>query len=161
MTTGAIVMGCVGLLVGMGIMIWIVFIVARRWMVVEHESRYGFEETAERMKKTVEEAGGWVFPIPEWHFSDAMVKHGKPFGSVDRLIVFFLCKAEYAQQMVNTQRPMASIMPCGWALYEKDGKTYIGSMNIPLMAIPFKGTVHKMFTLVGKEETEMLDKILH
>ncbi|MCD6303328.1 MAG: DUF302 domain-containing protein [Planctomycetes bacterium] len=156
-----IIIACVaGLIVGMVLMGWLVAVGMRRMMVVEHPSRYGFDETIERVKKAVEKADGWVFPIPEWHFSEVMVKHGKPFSSVDKLVVYFICKAYHAQNMVNAKPEMASIMPCGWAIYERGGKTYIGSMNIPMMALPFKGIIGKTFKAVGKEEEAMFKEIL-
>lgn len=151
----------IGWVVGMIVMMWLVMVGMRRMMVLEHASRYGFEETIERMAKVVEEADGWAFPVPEWHFSDAMIKHNKPFASVDRLKVFFVCKAFHAQNMVNAKPEMASIMPCGWAVYERGGKTYVGSMNIPMMAMMFKGIIKKTFSAVGQEEKEMFAKILH
>jgi len=146
--------------VGLGVMAAFVVWGMRRYMVVEHSSNYDFDTTIERMKQAVEEAQGWVFPIPEWHFSDAMIKHNKPFSSVDKLKVFFICKADYAKVMVDNRPQMASIMPCGWAVYERNGKTYIGSMNIPVMAAMFGGVEKQIFKAVGREEADMLHKIL-
>ena len=39
---------------------WGVFVVARRKMVVAHESRYGFDKTAERITRLVEKPTGGV-----------------------------------------------------------------------------------------------------
>lgn len=160
MSLCVIIAGVIGILIGTALMAWAVAVGMRRLMVVEHPSQHGFEETVKRIHAAVEKAEGWVLPIPEWHFSDAMIKHGKPFGSVNRLVVFFLCKAAHAQNMVNAAPQMASIMPCGWAVYERDGKTYIGSMNIPMMALPFKGIVKRTFQAVGREEKAMFEEIL-
>ena len=145
---------------GLAVMATIVVWGMRRYMVVEHKSNYDFDTTIERMKHTVEESQGWVFPIPEWNFSDAMVKHNKSFSGVDKLKVFFICKADYAKVMVDNRPQMASIMPCGLAVYERNGKTYIGSMNIPMMAAMFGGIEKRIFKAVGREETDMLHKIL-
>jgi len=43
---------------------------------------------------------------------------------------------------------------------KRSGKTYIGTMNIPMMALPFTGVIRKTFKAVGREEHEMLRKIL-
>ncbi len=155
-----ILTACVAFVLGLVVAFIIVRIAAQKEMVVEHKSRYNFEETIERLKKAVEKADGWVLPIPEWHFSDAMIKHNKPFTSVDRLIVFFVCKADYAREMINYNPAMASFMPCGWAVYERDGVTYIGAINISLMALPFEKTRKKVFCAVGEEEEEMFKDIL-
>ncbi len=132
----------------------------RRYMVVSHKSKYDFDTTVERLKQAVDEAEGWVFPIPEWHFSDVMIKHNKPFSSVDKLQVFFICKADYAKKMIDKRPEMASLMPCGLAVYQRNGETYIGTMNIPVMAMLFGGIEKQIFKAVGQEEQEMLHKTL-
>jgi len=147
--------------VGAGLTAWLVVLGMRHIMVVKHKSKHGFDETVKRIKKVVEETDGWAFPAPEWHFSDVMVKHEKPFKGVDGLILFFICKADHVHNIVNTKPKMASIMPCGWALYERNGETYIGTMNIPMMALPFKGIIKETFGAVGREEGEMLHKIFN
>ncbi len=146
----------IGLVIMAGFVMW----GARNYMVVEHPSNYDFDTTIERLKQAVEQAQGWVFPIPEWYFSDAMIKHNKPFSSVDKLQVFFTCKADYAKVMVDNRPQMASIMPCGLAVYERNGKTYIGTMNIPVMALVFGGIEKRIFKAVGREEADMLHKTL-
>ncbi len=147
----------VGLIVAGIVMVYMM----RRYMVVGHISRYDFDETIERLKKAVEEYPGWVFPFSEWKFSDAMKAKNYPFGTVDRLVVFYVCKGEYAQKVVDADNNMASIMPCGWAVYEKGGKTYIGTMNIGLMSKMFGGVIKDTMKKVAQEEKEMLDKVLH
>ncbi len=142
------------------LMMAIVTYAARRYMVVKHESKYDFDTTVERLKQTVESAGGWGFPIPEWHFSDVMSKRNRPFANVDKLQVFFICKPDYAKRMVDNRPEMASLMPCSLAVFQQNGKTYIGSMNIPLMAKLFGGVEKEIFEAVGKEENEMLHKVL-
>jgi len=138
----------------------IVIYLARRSMVVEHESKWGFDETVERMRKVITETEGWAFPFQEWRFSEAMIKHGKPFSSVDKLTVFFTCHPGYAQRMVNAGLHMAAIMPCGWAVYERGGKTYLSDMNIGLMAIPFGRAFKRIFRLVAHDEKLMLPRVL-
>jgi len=161
MTSTGVLIVIVAFLVGAGLIVWLVILGMRHMMVVKHKSKHGFDETAKRIKKVVEETDGWAFPSPEWYFSDVMAKHEKPFKGVDKLILFSICKADHAHNMVNAKPEMASIMPCGWALYERNGETHIGTMNIPMMSLPFKGTIKKTFSAVGREEREMLNKILN
>ena len=161
MASTEILIGIVSFVAGAALIAWLVVLGMRHMMVVEHKSRHSFDETVERMKKVVEETEGWAFPVPQWHFSDAMIKHENPFKGVDKLVVFFICKAHHAYNMVNAKPEMASIMPCGWALYERGGRTYLGTMNIPMMALPFKGVIKETFGAVGREEREMMHKILN
>jgi len=132
-------------LAGLIVAAWAVAFGMRRLTVVEHRSNYNCDDTVARMRNAV---------------SDAMIKRGKPFRSVRRLVVFFLCKAQHAQKMIDAKPETASIMPRGWAVYERNGQTCLGTMNIPLMALPFKGIIRKAFSAVGREEEEILHKIL-
>lgn len=137
-----------------------VFYIARKYMIVAHKSSFDFDSTVARVKSAVEKAEGWVFPIKEWNFYDAMIKHGKPFSGVDKLVVYFICNAKHAQRMINVAPFMASMMPCGWVVYEKKGVTYIGTMNIGLMSKVFGGIEKSVFESVANEEAEMLKAIL-
>jgi len=161
MTSVEILIVIATFVVGAGLAAWLVVLGMRHIMVVKHKNKHSFDETVKRIKKVVEKTGGWAFPAQEWHFSDVMVKHEKPFKGVDRLILFFICRADHAHNIVNAKPEMASIMPCGWALYERNGETHIGIMNIPMMALPFKGIIKETFGAVGREERRMLHKILN
>lgn len=152
--------GILGVISGIFMSILSVFYIARKYMVIPHKSSYNFDETVSRMQKAIEKADGWVFPIKEWNFYEAMVKHGKPFKGVDKLTVYFICKATHAQKMINVAPFMASMMPCGWVLYEKNGETFIGTLNINLMAKCFGGTQKQVFQSVADEEEVMLQEIL-
>ncbi len=155
-----ILMIILAFILGLAVMTGIVIYGMRRYMIIRHESNYDFDTTVEKLKQAVEAADGWVFPIPEWHFSDVMIKHNKPFASVDKLQVFFICKADYAKRMIDKRPEMASLMPCGLAVFLQNGKTYIGSMNIPLMSMMFGGVEKEIFRAVGREEADMLHKTL-
>jgi len=150
----------VGIFTGIVLSILSVFYIARKYMVVAHKSSYSFDETIERIKLAIEKAEGWVFPMKEWNFYEAMVKHGKPFKGVEKLTVYFICKAAHAQKMINNAPFMASMMPCGWVVYEKKGQTYIGTMNIALMAKCFGGVQKEVFQAVADEEKVVLKEVL-
>jgi uncharacterized protein (DUF302 family) len=157
-------MAAVMVLVGFGaglLLMWIIFkISANKGMLLEYESKHSFEETVERIKKVVSEKDGWVLPFSEWYFSEAMKKHGKKFDSVDRLEVYYICAPELARQMINEKRDMSAFMPCGWGVYEKDGKVYISTVNVSWMSYLFNGKVSQLMKKVASDEHEMLEKIL-
>jgi len=150
----------ISFLVGASIAVYYIMFTARRSFVTEQESNYSFDETVKRLKKTIEESDGWVLPIPDWQFSQIMEKHGKGFEGIERLDVYFICKAKYAQKMVSKRPAMAALMPCGWAVYQKSGKVYLGALNAGLLSMPFKGLEKKLFGYVEKEVSEMQDRIL-
>ena len=100
-------------------------------------------------------------PIDSWDFAQSRIKHNKPFKSVDRLKLVFVCKSTLdSNKVVDAQPALACIMPCGWAVYERDGKTYVASMNISMMGLLFKGVVKKTLRSVGRDEAELLHNIL-
>ncbi len=146
---------------GVGLTAALVMFAARRFMLLEHESKHDYEETVRRLRETVENTEGWGFPVDSWNFSESLANRGVPVTGVDRVRIFFVCRAAYAREMVDDQANTTAIMPCAWAVYERNGKTYLASMNIPLMASVFGGVQKRVFTLVGREEKEMLDRILH
>ena len=157
----AAIMGLVGFVAGI-LLMWIVMkMIAGKTMLMELESKHNFSETVERIKKVVTEKDGWVLPFSEWHFSEAMKKHGKKFDSVDRLEVYYVCAPELARQMINEKRDMSAFMPCGLGVYEKDGKVYVSAINASLMSKFFSGKVNQLMQTVSEDQQEILDKIVN
>ena len=150
----------IGFSIGSLIIMFFLKFWAQKAMLLEYESKFDFEETVKRLKKVVEEKDGWVLPFSEWYFSEAMKKHGKKFDSVDRLEVYYVCSPELARQMINEKRDMSAFMPCGWGVYEKDGKVYLSTVNVSLMSLIFSGKVSQLMKKVASDEHEMLQKIL-
>ena len=60
MTSTGVHIVIVAFLVGAGLIVWLVVIGMRHMMVVRHKSKHGFDETAKRIKKVVEETDGWA-----------------------------------------------------------------------------------------------------
>lgn len=141
--------------------LYYIMITARKNFVTEQESNYDFDETVERVKKVVNDSNGWVLPIPSWQFSQVMEKKGKAFEGIERLDVFFICNAEYAQKMVSNRPAMASLMPCGWAIYIKNnGKVFLGALNAGLLSMPFSGLEREIFKKVEKDVVKMQKSIV-
>jgi len=133
---------------------------ARKSFVTEQESKYDFDETVERVKKVINDSNGWVLPIPSWQFSQAMEKKGKAFRGIERLDILFICNAEYAQEMVSNRPSMAALMPCGWAIYQKNGKVFLGALNVKLLSMPFSGLEKEIFKKVEKDVVKMQKSIV-
>ena len=101
-------------------------------IVIEHKSRYGFEETVELI---VAEAERKSWNIPAIHdLQKSIAKSGKIVNPVK---VIEICKPQYSGKMLelNHERIISVMMPCRISVYEKeDGLTYIGLINAGEMA---------------------------
>jgi hypothetical protein len=81
-----------------------------------------------------------------------LAKHGVRFEPAVRLVE--MCKAEYAAEVLRTDRHVATLMPCAVAVYADDrGKVWLSKLNLRLMGPVFGGTVGRvMGDLVAGEE---------
>lgn len=145
--------------IGVGL---IVLWVMRNQMVVAHQSSASFDETLEKIEAIVPKGDdGWGFPIKRWNMMDTFKAKNQIPQGVKRLEIFFVCNAGLAKVVLSHNVTFAGMMPCSWALYEKeDGSVWISKMNIPLMAKMFKGEIKKTMTKVGQADEEFLKAIL-
>ncbi len=90
----------------------------------------------------------------------SLAEHGVTFKPRVKLIK--LCKAEYAESVLTTDRHVSCLMPCTMAVWEgDDGKTYLSEMNMGLMAKLFGGNINRiMGGKVAKEEARILDGLV-
>jgi len=110
-------------------------------MLLEDESKYGFEESIQKYQEAVE-AKGWK--IPAIHdLQKTMAKYGK---DVLQVMVFELCHPKHAYVILSrdAERVVSSLMPCRVAIYKKsDGKVCVSRMNTALMGKMMGGVVPK------------------
>ncbi len=96
-------------------------------IVIELQSKFGFEKTVELLSS---EAEGRQWKVPFIHDLQAsLAKSGK---SVRPVKVIEICKPEYSGKMLelNDERIISVMMPCRISVYEKDnGLTYISLIN--------------------------------
>jgi uncharacterized protein (DUF302 family) len=101
-------------------------------LVIEKMSRFGFEETVE---KIIAEAERRDWKVPAVHdLQQSLAKSGK---SVKPVKVIEICKPMYSGQMLelNDERIMSVMMPCRISVYLKeDGRTYLALLNGNLMS---------------------------
>ncbi len=127
-------------------------------MMLEDQSKYDFEETVERFKEEVDNAG---WGILNYHDMQA-VKEGHGF-EVREVKVFDLCSAEYSAEILelDDERIVTPLMPCRVSIYKKsNGNTYIGRMNSPLMARFFGGTINDVMQVASAETEEIIDQLI-
>ena len=128
-------------------------------MISVHESRYSsVEETVSQLQAAIKKHG-WSSPMVR-DMNAAMEKGGHPSKRTVRLVE--LCKAEYAQKVLETNPEVSTLMPCAWGVFTgNDGKIYIAGMNMGLMGKMFGGNIAKiMGGAVAGEEEAMLAEVI-
>ena len=154
------IMGLAGLVIGFVLCGVVVFTVMPSLMIVTAESTLGFDETVAALEKRIPEQG-WVIPGEKpIDTNKSMAKQGVTFEPRVKLVK--LCKAEYAKNVLSTDRHVSTMMPCTFSVWEgDDGKVYLSKMNMGLMAKMFGGNVAKvMGGHVVEDEEKILEGLL-
>lgn len=152
----------VGVLAGVILTALGVVYAMRTRMVVAHPSRRSFEDTCAAIERVIPANKGWGFPIPSWNFYETFVKKNLVPKGLRKLRVFFVCKSALASRVIADTPPMAGIMPCSWAVYEKeDGSVWLSKMNIGLMAMMFSGAIREAMSEVARMDRIFLDEVLN
>lgn len=154
----SVITGVVAFIAGIVITLGLGFTMAPSMMLVEDESKYGFEESVERFEAAANEAG-WKLPAVH-DLQATMEKHGKDVKAVK---VFELCHPDHAGKILekDDERVVTSMMPCRVAIYEKsDGKVYVSRMNSSLMASTMGKLIKDVMSEAAAENEKMLATIL-
>lgn len=145
----------IGIIIGMVAVFIFIYYQSSSMMIWENRSRYGFDQTVEKLTRSVEEAQ-WKMPAVH-DLQETMKKNGY---DVRRVKVFEICQPAIAQQILSkdAERLVSSLMPCRIAVYEKsDGQVYISRINSGLIGKLMKGVIPK----VMKEATDGVENILN
>lgn len=113
-------------------------------MFFENKSRYGFDETVERLSEIAPEKGWKVIQVLD--LQETMRKNGKEVLPVK---VIELCKPDYAFQLLSDDdlRIYANMMPCRISVYQKtDGQTYVSRMNSAMFAAQIGGVLQEVMS---------------
>jgi uncharacterized protein (DUF302 family) len=129
-------------------------------MIVTKECALDFDNTVATLEKRVPEHGWVLSGGKAMDMNVSLAEHGVTFKPRVKLIK--LCKAEYAESVLTTDRHVSCLMPCTMAVWEgDDGKTYLSEMNMGLMAKLFGGNINRiMGGKVAKEEARILDGLV-
>ncbi|MBN2138439.1 MAG: DUF302 domain-containing protein [Sedimentisphaerales bacterium] len=138
-----------------GVIIWTLM---PSMMILTKESKLGFDETVAALEASIK-ANGWVVSNTI-DMNQSMAKHGVEFKPRVKLVK--LCKAEYAQSVLATDRHISTMMPCTFGVWEgDDGKIYVSKMNMGLMAKMFGGNIAEvMGGHVAEDEEKILEGLL-
>jgi len=127
-------------------------------MIITKESRLPFDETVESLKKRIKEKGWSVSSVID--LNKSLAKHNVSFSP--RITQIKLCRPEYAESVLTTDRHVSTMMPCTFSVWEgADGKIYLSKMNMGLMGKMFVGNIAKvMGGRVAKDEKVILAGLL-
>ena len=142
----------------MGALALVAYLIMPGMMIVTKECKMGVDETVAALEESIG-ANGWVVS-GVMDMNQSLAKHGVDFAPKVKLVK--LCKAQYAQSVLSTDRHVACLMPCSMAVWEgDDGKVYLSEMNMGLMAKMFGGNIAKiMGGAVVSDEEAMLDGLV-
>ncbi len=149
----------VGFWVGLIVMVFIVWQVMLRMMIVTVKSKLPVEDAIRRIEEEAPRYGWGVAHI--YDMDETLAEKG--YKGLKRVRIVSLCKPEYAYRILSRQedRKIAAAMPCRIAIYEDDnGESYISKFNIKLMGRMFGGIVGDVMGEVAKEEEAILRKVL-
>ncbi len=121
--------------------------------IVENKSRFGFDETIEKL---IAEAKRREWNIPAIHdLKQSLAKSGKTVKPVQ---VIEICKPAFSGQMLelNDERIMSVMMPCRISVYLKDdGNTYVALVNGAALASGQTGAIARVMKEASDETFEI------
>ena len=121
-------------------------------MIVTEASSLGFDDTVASLQEGIARAG-WVSPVTI-NFNHSFAKQGVDLKP--RVTIVELCKAQYAKDVLETDRFVSGIMPCSLGVWEgDDGRVYVSKMNTGLMGKLFGGNIARVIGqhVAGDEST--------
>jgi len=123
-------------------------------LVIEHESRYNFDSTVE---KITAEAERREWKVPAIHdLQQSLAKSGKAVRPVK---VIEICKPQYSGQMLelSDERIISVMMPRRISVYEKDnGKNYVSVINAGEMTSSLPANIAKVMKEASDETLEIV-----
>ncbi len=128
------------------------------FMLIEHPSPYGVEETAARIQANIQKLSdrGWKLSGLR-DPSKAVANDG---SNVPPVLLVEACSTKYSGPILgdDATRILSILMPCTITIYKKDdGKTYIGTMNSGLMGKLFGPKVGEIMGHVAADQAEFIN----
>ena len=127
-------------------------------MILEHQSRYDFDETVAKLKNNVSEAGWSV--VGEFDYKEILGEKGFDIRNIKILAV---CSGKYSAEILalDDERMVSPLMPCRLAVYEKsDGNTYIARLNSGEVAQPFGGVIAETMMAVALDTEAIVQDLI-
>ena len=93
-------------------------------MIYEKETKKSFEETIDSIKEELKKRNFGV--LWELNMKDKLGEHGLDLNG--KAVILEVCNPQKAQTVLNKHISVGYFLPCKIALFERDGKTTIGTM---------------------------------
>jgi uncharacterized protein (DUF302 family) len=159
MNTGIVLV--VGIVIGLILAAIVGVRMMRSKMVVPQRSNASFEETCARVKREVEAADGWSFPMDSFDMTAKLAEKGAVPDNVKRIKLYFVCSPPIAKRVLGDTPKLSAIMPCSWSVYElTDGSVWLSHMNIAMMSKMMGGVVGEAMSEVAAADARFMEKIL-
>ncbi len=149
---GAIFIG-----VWIGILLTFVFefFVMGSMVLKVYPSRFGFDETLERLRQAIDKVN-WVIVSHEL-LNDSLKENGVDFRH--RVHLLRICRPQYVAELLREKRHVACLMPCTIAVYEKsDGKTEVSKINTGVMGKVIRGLAARVMGNTAAADEEKIMK---
>lgn len=128
-------------------------------MMLEKQSKLGFNETVDSLKKAAEARGWKVTGVLD--AQEAMLKGGHK--DAKPMKIMGMCHPGLAEAVLRAQQQakMPPALTCRYSVYEGlDGKIYVMRFNTSLMAGMAQGEVATALTNLAREEDALMSTVL-
>lgn len=125
-------------------------------MFLESKSKYGFEETVERLNVAVADARWRV--IHSHDLQQTMKNNGH--DDVLQTVVMEVCNPNIAHKILSDEasRIYSNMLPCRLSVYKQaDGNTYISRMNMKMFAAQLGGKVAEAMSSAFEGAEKIID----
>jgi uncharacterized protein (DUF302 family) len=147
-----------GFLAGILFVILIGATVVNSQLFLVDESKYGFNETIEKIEELSKENGWNISHM--YNLQATMAKHNL---QVEPVLIMSLCKPSIAYNILSSdnERPASTLMPCRVSIYQtKDGKVMISRMNVTFMSAMLAGITKEAMVEAGNENEAVLKHVI-
>lgn len=147
-----------GIIAGALSVIIIIYFLAPSIMINENVSKFGFDETVEKLVEAANQKG---WKVPTTHQIDKSVT--KAGYDVLQTTVIELCHPGHAGKILSNDedKVVTSMMPCRFSVYKKiNGEVIVSRMNTGLISKLFGGNVSDVMADATNDTEEILSVVL-
>lgn len=127
-------------------------------MMLENQSKYGFDETIDLLSKTITENNWRITNVLD--MQETMKKNGKEVRPVK---VIEMCNPNYAFKLLSNDSLLniSNMLPCRISVYEKlDGFTYISRMNAGVLVGMINSSASETLLQAFNDSEEIVKVVL-
>jgi uncharacterized protein (DUF302 family) len=145
--------GLYGLVFGFALATIGFIVFMRQSIIVEQISPYDFATTMTKLKAGAAEKGWYISEMDQLH--GALIKAGAP--DVSAVQVIEMCPPDHACDLLKSgKRSCLALLPCSVAVYQRNGKVYVASLNRGMIGRFFRHEAFGILKEVRNDEREIL-----